>query len=120
MKKFRCVVTRVDEFVVELDETVLNEEFNKEFRESFYNFHDLEDHAKHMAQLQARFGDEEDFIEEYGYITRDGKLPFSFSDFQKDGSWKPEEERRHPFNGINIITLDNPEECDVEIKEITD
>ena len=117
MKKFKCTVTRVDEFVVELDENILNEEFNKEFREYFYNFYDLEDHAKMMAQFQARFGDDS-FIEGYGHILRDGKLPFSMSDFTPDGNWKPENERRHPFIGINIVTADNNEECDVEVEEM--
>jgi hypothetical protein len=70
-----------------------------------------------FAQYQARFGDD-DFIEGYGYITRDGKLPFSFKDFTPDGAWKPEAERRQPFVGVNIVTKDNDEECDVEVEEI--
>ena len=118
MKKFKCTVTRVDEYVIELDENVLNEEFNKEFREYFYNFHDLEDHAKMFAQYQARIGDDDSFIEGYGHVLRDGKLPFSFADFDKDGAWKPEDERRKPFVGVNIVTIHNPEECDVEVEEI--
>jgi hypothetical protein len=117
VKKFKCTVTRVDEYIIELDETILNEEFNKEFREYFYNFYDLEDHARFFAQFQARF-DDESFIEGYGHITRDGKLPFSGSDFDANGNWKPEDERRKPFAGVNIITTDNAEECDVEVTEI--
>lgn len=67
MTKFKVQVTQVIE--VELDETKFDEQFGKEFRESFYPFYDLEDHAQHLGQLYARglvdgFGD--DFIEGYG------------------------------------------------------
>jgi hypothetical protein len=117
MKKFKCIVTREDEYIIELDEDVFTEEFNKVFREYFYNFYDLEDHAEMFAQFQARFGDSA-FIEGYGYITRDGRLPFNAVDYNEDGSLKPEEERRKPFVGVNIVTEKNREYCDVEVKEI--
>lgn len=39
---------------VTLDETKFTPEFMSEFRESFYQFHDINDHARHIGQLVAR------------------------------------------------------------------
>ena len=117
MKKFKCTVTRTDDFVIELDENVFTEEYMKEFRDVFYQFHDLEDHAKHLAWVQAQFGDDR-FIEGYGSVLRDGELPFSFEDYNADGSKKKDDELVKPAPGVNIITKNNSEDCEVEVKEI--
>ena len=54
---------------VEIDEAKFTAEFLSDFRASFYDFHDINDHLEHLAQLYARglidaFGDS--FIEGYG------------------------------------------------------
>ena len=120
MKKFKCTVTRTDEFVIELDENVFTEEYMREFRDVFYKFYDLEDHAKHLAWHQAEYGGDggNRFIEGYGSVLRNGELPFSFEDFALDGSKKSENDVVKSAPGINIITTDNPEDCDVEVEEI--
>lgn len=67
MKTFLIDVTRTIE--VTLDETKFTEEFMSHFREYFYPFYSVEDHAKHLAQLEARemIGwRPDDFIEGYG------------------------------------------------------
>ena len=61
---------------VEIDETKFTPEWMAEFRQYFYDFHEHEDHIKHLAQLSARemigyCGDvggnaSGDFIEGYG------------------------------------------------------
>jgi hypothetical protein len=117
MKKFKCTVTRTDEFVIELDENVFTEEYMKEFREVFYPFYDLEDHAGHLAWFQAEH-DDHPFIEGYGSVLRDGKLPYNFEDYNSDGSKKSEDELAKPCPGVNIITEDNRQDLDVEVKEI--
>lgn len=63
MKTFTVEVAQV--VTVELDETKFDEAFMQEFREGFYRFHTLEQHAEHIAQLEAR-GLIEPFIEGYG------------------------------------------------------
>lgn len=68
-RKFRVEVTQLVE--VELDASKFNEAFMEEFRESFYPFHSLGDHAEHLAQLHARGLYELDvcpdqFVEGYG------------------------------------------------------
>lgn len=52
---------------VTLDETKFDETFMQEFRDSFYPFMDIEDHAKHIAQLHAR-----------GLIDIEGRNPTDF------------------------------------------
>lgn len=41
-------------FVVTLDTEKFDEKFMKEFKKNFYDFETLEEHAEHIAQLQAR------------------------------------------------------------------
>lgn len=105
MKKFEVKVIVEKTFTIEIDETKYDEKWMGEFREVFYPFDSLEDHAEFLAKFQFE-GAEDDFIEGYGYITRNGELPFSF---EKD---------RVPVEGINIV--DSDDTCvDTEIKELT-
>ena len=56
---------------VTVDESKFDEDFLRYFREFFYNFYDIDDHIKHLAQLAAR-GLDDTFIEGYGDITEMG------------------------------------------------
>ena len=76
-KTFTIEVTQTIE--VELDPAKFDEAFMEEFRESFFPFYDIEDHAKHIAQLQARGGVDLDgffsdrtFVEGYGLAKEMG------------------------------------------------
>lgn len=62
---------------IELKEEAFTEQFMEDFRKSFFPFFDLEDHAKHIAQLLARevieevegkYRGVEQFVEGYGRI----------------------------------------------------
>lgn len=61
---------------VTLDNTKFDEKFMEGFRESFYPFYELKDHAEHIAQLMARevmYGDDpKEFVEGYGPIGEMG------------------------------------------------
>ena len=120
MKKFKCTVTRTDEYEIEIDENIINEEWMEHFRSYMYDFDELSEHAEHLAQFQARLGSEQDFIEGYGYVTRDGELPYSHEDFDKNGNWLPEAERRQPTPGINIKIISEDNECDLQITPMRD
>jgi len=50
---------------VTVDETKFDDTFMEEFRESHYNFNDIDEHLEHLAQLYARFGNSR-FIDGYG------------------------------------------------------
>ena len=52
MKRFTVMVAQT--VSVDVDESKFTEEWMAEFRESFYPFHCVEDHVKHLAQLYAR------------------------------------------------------------------
>ena len=53
MKKFKCTVTRTDEYEIEIDENIINEEWMEHFRSYMYGFDELSEHAEHLAQFQA-------------------------------------------------------------------
>lgn len=118
MKKFKCTVTRTDEYEIEIDENIVNEEWMKHFRSYMYAFNELSEHAEHLAQFQARLGSEETFIEGYGHVTRDGELPFSYEDYGKDGKKLPEAEQRQPAPGLNIKIISEDNDCEVEVEEV--
>ncbi|WP_210320107.1 hypothetical protein [Pseudaminobacter soli (ex Zhang et al. 2022)] len=71
MKTFEIEVRQTVK--VTLDESKFTEPFMEEFRAHFFPFYDVEDHAKHIAQLTARevadFGhNRHEFVEGYGPI----------------------------------------------------
>jgi len=73
MAKFNCEF--IQPVLVTLDETKFTPEFMQEFRESFYDFWTIEQHAAHIAQLAARglrdFS-HNDFVEGYGVVGEMG------------------------------------------------
>jgi hypothetical protein len=101
MKPFQCYVERVDKYTVEFDENVCNEQWMEEFRQVFYNFHTLEEHAEHIAQFRARFGGR--FIEGYGVPLENGEVPY----------WADEKEVNKAIN-IKVISEDNDIYVDVD------
>ena len=105
MKKFKVRVERVDEYEIEFDESIINEEFMKSYSEFFSQTDTLEEHAENIAIFRARFG--ERHIEGYGNPMVNGRLPFMVKekDVQK---------------GINIkvISEDDFNDIYVEVEKI--
>ena len=132
MKKIRVEVTRTDTYVIEIDEQIFTKEWHDQFKESFYTLPDFyavksdpeedlesaihEGLAINIAMFQARMGDH-DFIEGFGYVKRNGKLPYGREDFDEKGDWLPEDKRRQPADGLNIIieSEDSEIECEIEV-----
>lgn len=110
MKKYKVKVTREDEYEIEFDEKFFNREFLDHFKEYFYDFDDLEEHAEHIAQFRARFG--EQHIEGYGLPMVNGKLPFIAKICEDELK-----SVNHGLN-INIIREDDPWEMEIEVEEI--
>lgn len=104
MKRFKTTVTRTDEYIIEIDENIIDEEWMKHFARYFDDFDTYEEHAEHLAQYRARF--EQSFIEGYGEVLINGKKSWSVED-EKDVN-----------KGINIIIKREDEDCEVELKEI--
>lgn len=106
MKKFKVKVERVDEYVIEFDENVINKEFIDSFKEYFYDFDTLEEHAEHIAQFRARFG--ERFIEGYGNVMVNGRVPFMVK----------EEEVEKGIN-IKVVSEDDLDNMYIDVEEIS-
>lgn len=106
MKRFECEVVRTDKYIIEIDESKLNEEWMEAFRSVFYDFNSFEEHAEHIAQLQARFGNR--FIEGYGDVKRNGQVSFGGK----------EENRSEYEDAINIKVISEDYDCYVDVEEI--
>lgn len=104
MKKFKATVTRIEEYIIEIDENIINEEWLNHFKRYFYDFYSYEEHAEHLAQYRARF--EQSFIEGYGEVLINGKK-----------SWNVKDENEVE-KGINIIVKREDQDCEVEVEEI--
>ena len=117
--KYKVEVTRFDTYEIEVNPDHINEAWFKEFREHFYDFDTPEEVAEHLAQFQARFGEHSGgFIEGFGYVTRNGSLAFDFSDYDKDGNFKPEDERRKAAPGLDIKVIEEDSDIKVEVTEL--
>ena len=69
IKKFKVEVTQVVE--VELDDEKLNDDFNEEFGSIMWKVDGLEEHATHIAQMEARgLVGFDRFVEGYGDIRK--------------------------------------------------
>ena len=88
MKKFSCEVERTDEFTIEFDESVMNDEWLKDFRDTFFDFYTLEEHAKYISEYLSNHGNE--FIEGYGIPLENGEEPY----------WA---EKKYINHAINIV-----------------
>ncbi|WP_137743384.1 hypothetical protein [Robertmurraya siralis] len=100
LAKFKVRVTREDEYEIEFDEKVHNEEWMEQYRQVFYNYFSLEEHAEHIGQHRARFKDPN--IEGYGYVLVNGDNP----------TWRSDVELTKSIN-IKIVSEDENVEVDV-------
>ena len=102
-KRFKCTVERTDEYIIEFDDEIINQEWLDEFYESQIRFKELKEHAEHISQLKAR--SDNIFMEGYGIPLVNGKS-LHFAD-------------EHSIEkGINIIIVSEDEMCDVDVEEI--
>lgn len=108
MKKFKCIVTRVDEYEIQFDESIINEEWMADFRDFMYPFSELEEHAEHLAQHEARIGN--GFIEGYGVVKRNGRIPFPYNTEEHENACKEE--------GINIKVISEDRDIDIDVEQI--
>ena len=103
MKRFNCTVERTDEYIIEFDENVINEDFLKGFSGYITPVSDHEELAEYIAEFRARHG--ERFIEGIGRPLQNGGRP----------SFANQEELN---NSINIKIVSEDDDCDVNVEEI--
>lgn len=104
IKKFKVIATRTDEYIVEIDETLYNEEWRESFSNHFWDLDSTEDVAADLALAQIKRGDSHK--EGYGYVKKNGKLPFPIHD-------------KEPSEGLNIQVISEDYDYDTEVKDIT-
>lgn len=106
IKKFEVEVTRVDKYVIEIDQDVMTEEWMDDFRGFMYDFYTLEDHAEHIAQFRARFKNGSyygGFVEGYGEIALQGRV---------------RQDAKYHFPAVNIAEADEDSDIEVEVREL--
>jgi hypothetical protein len=103
MKEFEVEVTVKSKFKIQIDENVYDEKKMEEWRKFFFDIHDLDEHAAHIAQHKARHKDR--FIEGYGVPLVDGKVP-PFT--------QPEELVNRDIN----IVVEYEDEVETEVNEV--
>lgn len=70
----RKIVEVTQTIEVEIDEKKFTPEFMQDFRKHFYDFNSVDDHIKHIAQMEARglIQSEDAFVEGYGNLDAMG------------------------------------------------
>lgn len=103
MKKFKVQVEIIKEYEIEIDETVINDEFIEDFESVMYKLDDEDNKYKSIAHDIARIRACDYSYEGYGYPLVNGKK--SVIDDGQDNV------------GINFTKIDE-DYCDVTVEEL--
>ena len=104
MRKFKCEVITTNTYEIELDETILNEEWMNDFSQYFFDVGNLEEVAEHLAWSRSVHKD--NHIEGIGYYLQNGKSPFFI------------EEDKTINTAVNINIRSEDKDVEVDIIEI--
>lgn len=115
MEEFKIEVIKTDEFLVQVDPEIWNEEARENWSKSFWDLENNEDVAKSLAEAVSRKGLDE-FYEGFGYV----KIYFSdgsprkqwYND--KEGNLKVRTEEDYT-NGISITVLSIDDEVETNL-----
>ncbi|MFN8347456.1 MAG: hypothetical protein U0X91_20805 [Spirosomataceae bacterium] len=105
MKKFKVQVTIIQEYTVEIDEAIYNDEWQGEFEKNFWNLGNDRNSGIAEALVHGKAISRDSFIEGFGVVTIDGKLPFEYRD-------------ETAAEGLNIIVDSENEDIEYDINEI--
>lgn len=104
MKKFNVKVFISQEYEIEIDDTILNDEWKENFEKYFWDLPDEHKSvAEHIATKRAigTFG----FMEGFGPIKVNGEAPYPYKE-------------EDMVNGLNIIIISENEEIEADIEEL--
>lgn len=101
-RKFRCEVTRTDEYIIEIDNEDIDKDLIQEYESSIHKLNG--DKIKSLAKSMCYdlMDNSTDFYEGIGYVKKDN------IGYQRDAEYE---------KGISIETI-SLEDMDIEIKEI--
>lgn len=101
IRRFKATVMREDEYIIEIDDEVIDEEWMNKYREDFTNITSLKGHIENLAWNRMVNG--EDYYEGYGNVLHNGTMAW-----QAIGNVE---------RGINIKVL-NKEDIEVITEEL--
>lgn len=112
--KFKVTVTRIDEYEIEIDETVWTPSELKDWAKTFFPTESLAEFAKHLAGAVMSNGSANGFMEGFGYVKTyrsDGSVREQF------GALKKVEESQYT-TGLSVTPISEDEDFDYEVEEI--
>lgn len=119
MAKFNITVTRTDEYIIDIDESVYTKEALEAWSEVFATVENIEDFAKDFAVAWMR-NEDKYFIEGYGYVKEfmeNGTLkgiPYR----KEDGSFGFPMPVDHYAKGISITPVSQDDDYETELETI--
>lgn len=117
MKKYNVKPIRTDEYIIEIDENVWNEETLKDWGSVFFEVDSLQDIAEHLAFLLMRFGYER-FLEGFGYVYTQMPDGYKYTQFARDDNGDLKEVTEFA-NGIKVTVICEDDDIDYETEELT-
>lgn len=116
MRKFKINAIRTDEYIIEIDESVWNQETLDAWNSVFGGCDDLEELAEHISFLLLRFGYER-FLEGFGYLYAQNEDGNHLK--QWDRNDKGELETVTEFaNGIKVTIITEDDDYEYETEEL--
>jgi hypothetical protein len=107
-------VTRIDEYLIKIDETIWNKKELADFSDTFWEVESAEDLVKSLAETMARNGAGCGFIEGFGYVKTlysDGSLKNQYL----PGTYTPVTEYTP---GIEVKILSEDDDISTELKPV--
>jgi hypothetical protein len=83
IRRFKTTVIREDEYIIEIDDEVIDEEWMKKYSEDFRNIPSLKGHIENLAWNRMVNG--EDFYEGYGNVLHDGAIAWQATGYVEKG-----------------------------------
>lgn len=115
MKKYNVKPIRTDEYIIEIDEKVWNEEALKDWGSAFFQVN-LQELVEHLTSLLMRYGYER-FLEGFGYVYVQNQDGYKFTQFDQDENGNLKEVTEFA-EGIKVTIVSEDEDFEFETEEI--
>ncbi len=113
MKRFNARPQRTDEYIIEIDENVWNDDALKEWGNVFWELDGIEDLVEAIAMSLLRDGYER-FIEGFGYLYTMRRGGYHLKQYEHvDGDFREVTEFAKGIK-VTIVSEDDEFECEVE------